>query len=73
MNNEIKQKILFYIGSIITSLGIMIMCIFMFESLFFNIAIGVSFCGIGSFISAKVITDRLWKVMKEKGKSKEKR
>lgn len=73
MNNEIKQKILFYIGSIITSLGIMIMCIFMFESLFLNIAIGVSFCGIGSFISFKVITDRLWKVMKEKGKSKEKR
>ncbi len=73
MNNEIKQKILFYIGSIITSLGIMIMCIFMFESLFLNIAIGVSFCGIDSFISSKVITDRLWKVMKEKGKSKEKR
>ena len=73
MNNEIKQKILFYIGSIITSLGIMIICIFMFESLFLNIAIGVSFCGIGSFISSKVITDRLWKVMKEKGKSKEKR
>lgn len=73
INDEIKHKIFLYIGNLISALGLMVMCIFMFENLFLNVAIGVSLCGIGHFTSAKTVTAIILKAMRDKGKSTEKR
>ncbi|WP_251711831.1 hypothetical protein [Lactococcus ileimucosae] len=73
MKVEIKQNILLYIGSLILSLGIMVMSIFMFETLVLNLTVGLSLCGIGGFISSKTVTSVILKAMKEKGKSNEKK
>ncbi|WP_251423306.1 MULTISPECIES: hypothetical protein [Lactococcus] len=67
MKVEIKQNILLYIGSLILSLGIMVMSIFMFETLVLNLTVGLSLCSIGGFISSKTVTAVILKAMKEKG------